>query len=195
MVHVNKSRPFHDESIVPFKINTDEKEQLSALKVEDGFLVGFYRGEWGGHLDWYSKNGDNHYKISDDEIVQFIKRGDKIYAIQGLDHMSISAGSIFTIEKTDGRWTAGQYLKLPSEPRSIALDLSNNFFVITNKSLLKIDTGRKIITLVKNGFWHSTFYSNAISAAIKDSVVYVGMRAGVYKYNLLTGKQEWLLPE
>jgi hypothetical protein len=51
IVQVNKSRPFHDESIVPFKINTDEKEQLSALKVDDGFLVGFYRGEWGGHLD------------------------------------------------------------------------------------------------------------------------------------------------
>jgi len=66
---------------------------------------------------------------------------------------------------------------------------------MTNKSLFKIDTGRKIITIVKNGFWHNAFYSSTISTAIKDSVVYVGMRAGVYKYNLLTGKQEWLLPD
>jgi hypothetical protein len=56
-VHVVKSRPYHDTSIVSFKINSDEKEKLSSIQVTDGYLVGYYRGEWGGHLDWFSKNG------------------------------------------------------------------------------------------------------------------------------------------
>ncbi len=193
-VHVVKSRPYHDTSIVPFKINSDEKEKLSALPVTDGYLVGFFRGEWGGHLDWFSKDGKDHYPISDDEIVQFIKTDGGNYAIQGLNHMGESRGSVVAIEKKATKWVSKEYLKLPLAPYAIASDSKKNFFIITSNSLLKIDSNKKITTLIKKGVWNSGFYSNSISIVVRDNIVYAGMRAGVYKYSLLTRREEWLLP-
>jgi len=191
-VHVTKNRLYHDPSIVPFKINSDEKDRLSILKVEDGYLIGFYRGEWGGHLDYFSKNGKDHYLISGDEIVQFIKKDSKIFAIQGLAHMGMSEGSIIKITKENGKWTSKEYLKLPTAPDAIGLDRNKNFIVITSKSLLKVDSNAKINVLIEQGIWYARLYTNSI--VIKDDIVYAGMRAGVYKYNLQTGRQEWLLP-
>ena len=193
-VRVIKARPYHDTSIVPFKIQSDEKEQLSALKVVDGFLVGFYRGEWGGHLDWYSKDSKHHYLISEDEIVHFVKREGVNYAIQGLAHGAESEGSIISIEKENGRWISKKYLKLPFAPRAIGYDTNNEFFILTSERLLKIDSNKKITILVKNPFWFNHIYLNSISMVIKNNIIYAGMKAGVYKYNLSTGRQEWLLP-
>jgi len=53
-------------------------EPIDVLEVEDGYLVGFHGGEFGGDLYWFSKNGQKKYKISGDNIVQFIKRDSKI---------------------------------------------------------------------------------------------------------------------
>ena len=193
-VHVAKNQSFDDKSLVPFKISHDGKEVLSALQVDDGYLIGFNRGEWGGHLDWFSKDGKVSYEISGDEIVQFIKRKGKNYAIQGLAHLTMSTGSILIIEKENGKWVSKEYLKLPVAPNSIGLGVGDDFFIITNESLLKIDGNRKVIPLVNKGFWFNNIYSDSISIVVKENIVYAGMRAGVYKYNLLTGMQEWLLP-
>src|SRR6185437_10770643 len=98
-------RTQEDLSKLPIKVNPTENEKkdirgkVSFLKVNDGYLVGFYAGEWGGSLFWFSTDGKKHYKVSDDEIVQFITRSGKNYAIQGLAHLSMSEGSIIVIEK------------------------------------------------------------------------------------------------
>jgi hypothetical protein len=197
-VHVIKSRPYYDQSILPFKIEPNKSDKskmsgkISLLGVEDGYLIGFYRGEWGGYLYWFSKDGKHHYLISDHEIVQFIKRNGIIYAIQGLAHLGMSEGSIIKIEKQSNKWVAQEYLQLPTAPDAIALDANNDFIVITSKSLLKINNDKTIAMLVERGVWYDGLYTN--SMIIKDNIVYAGMREGVFKFNLSTGNQEWLLP-
>lgn len=182
---------------LPFEIKPSKAEQYnmagkrSVLKVDDGYLVGFYRGEWGGHLYWFSNNGKSHYWISDDEIVQLIQADGMNYAIQGLDHMSISEGSVISITKFKEKWRSKEYTKLPSAPYAIALDVSNNFIVLTSQNLIKIDKGAGITTLVEKGIWSNYLYPN--SMVINGDILYAGMRSGVFKYNMLTKKQEWLL--
>lgn len=197
-VQVIKSRPYYDQSILPFKIKRNKSDEgkmagkISLLEVEDGYLIGFYRGEWGGYLYWFSRDGKHHYLISNDEIVQFIKRNGINYAIQGLAHLSMSEGSIIEIEKQSDKWIAKEYLQLPTAPEAIGLDANNNFIVITSKSLLKINNDKTVVVLIEKGVWYDGLYTNSL--IIKDEIVYAGMRAGVYKYNLSTGKEEWLLP-
>ena len=191
-------RSGYDLSKLPFKINPDTKEKkemygkISLLKVEDGYLVGFYHGEWGGSLFWFSSDGKKYYKISNDEIVQFITRDGRNYAIQGLAHLSMSEGSIILIGNEKGKRTSGEFLKLPTAPDAIALDNHHDFIVITSKSLLRIDGNNKISILIDRGIWYDGLYTN--SMVIKDNIIYAGMRAGVFKYNLSTGQQNWLLP-
>jgi hypothetical protein len=53
-VNVINSKNFKSQNQLPFEIIVDKREQLSLrggrsfIKVDDGYLVGFYRGEWGG---------------------------------------------------------------------------------------------------------------------------------------------------
>jgi hypothetical protein len=164
--------------------------KISMLKVDDGYLVGFYRGEWGGSLFWFSKDGKKYYQISDDELVQFIKRNGKNYAIQGLAHLGMSEGGVIKIEKINGKWKSKEYLKLPTAPDAIALD-NDDFIIVTSKSLLKVDNNIKISVLIDRAVWYNGLYPNSI--VVKKNIVYAGMRAGVFKYNLTTNKQNWLL--
>jgi hypothetical protein len=193
-VHVT-SMQMKSELPPEIEANKDEKikfrGQSSFLTVDDGYLVGSYRGEWGGNLFWYSNDGKKHYEISDDEVVQFIKREGKNYAIQGLAHLGSSEGSIINIEKVGGKWTAKEYLKLPKAPEAIALDSKNNFIIVTSKSLIKVDSNFNVTTLVERGLWYEG--SDPTGLIIYNDIVYFGMRGGIYKFNLLTGAQEWLV--
>jgi len=181
---------------LPFEIISPENDRFlfkgrrTVLGVDDGYLVGFYHGEWSGSMFWFSKDGKLNYRISEHEIVQFKKRGNKIYAIEGLAHMSLSEGSMVEIKKMANKWIASPYLKLPSAPYAIDLDSNNNFVIISSHSLLKVDVKAKIHVLVKDAFWDG-LYPNSL--LIKDDIAFMGMRKGVFKYNLNTHKEEWLI--
>jgi hypothetical protein len=195
---VIKRKQYDDQSILPFDVKPkgDEKSKMSGrislIKVEDGYLVGFNRGEWGGYLYWFSKDGSNHYLISNDQVVQFINKKGQNYAIQGLAHLTMSEGSIIKIEKKNNKWLAHEYVSLPTAPEAIGLDIDDNFLIMTSKSLLKIEDNKKIQTLIGRGFWYDDLTTN--SMVISNNIIYAGMTAGVFKYDLSNGKQEWLLP-
>jgi hypothetical protein len=90
---------------LPFKVKVKKEDRSvsfgrpSIMKVDNGYLIGFYKGEWGGALYWVSKDGKKYYKISNHEIVQFINKDGKLYAIEGLSHLNMSEGSIIEIYK------------------------------------------------------------------------------------------------
>jgi hypothetical protein len=160
--------------------------------VEDGYLIGFNRGEWGGTLYWFSKDGTKKYKISNDQIIQFKIRNKKIYAIEGLSHLSISEGRIIEIKKENGIWTSVEYLKLADAPEALDLDNKNNFVIVTTSSLVLVDTNKKLKVLIAKGIWDYFLYPNSL--VIQNENLYIGMRKGIFKYNTKTKKQEWLLP-
>ena len=184
---------------------------IDLVKVQDGYLIGFNRGEWGGELYWFSKNGKKRYEISGHQIVKFIERDNKIYAIAGLAHLWRSNGSVIEIEKKKKKWVAKDFLELPAAPYAIEHDNKNNFVIITSSGLFSIDRKANIDTLSVNidtlgmnnvhyiqlpfgtrGFWGLLYPTSMV---IHNDVVYVGMRKGVYKFDLITRKEEWLLPE
>lgn len=182
----------------PFKIKPlDEKERLkmrgkrSVLKVEDGYLVAFWRGEFGGVLYWFAENGKERKFVSFAMIVQFIQRDNKIYAIEGLAHLSMSDGSIVEIKKVNKEWKILEYLKLPFAPYATQLDANKNMIVVTSDNLLSVNRLGSVDTLVKEGFWSSLYPTSMV---IHKNICYVGMRQGVLKFDLFTKKQEWLMP-
>jgi hypothetical protein len=178
---------------------------IDYLEVDDGYLIGFNRGEWGGELYWFSKNGKKRYEISGHQIVQFIKRDNKIYAIEG----GKVEDSIIIIKKKMGKWVAEKYLKLPPAPAAVQLDSKDNLIIVTygyslsfdesgrtyasaTPSLFSIDRNANIDTLVNDGMWGQLYPSSMV---IQNDVVYIGMRKGVYKFDHVVKKDEWLLPE
>lgn len=126
---------------------------MTVVEVEDGYLVGFYRGEFGGNLFWFSNDGTQHYMISNERIRQFKVRGGKLFAIEGLAHLSSSRGGIVELKKENARWKSFCYLTLPSAPFLFELDKKNNFVIVTSSSLISVDEGKRIKPLVINAIW------------------------------------------
>lgn len=180
-------------SELPFKITLQDdlfssNGNISFLKVDDGYLVGFNNGEFGGNLFWFSPNGKKHYNImSGGQIVQIIERNSKIYAIQGFQ----SFGSIINIQKENNVWVAKQHLDLPDGPEIVALDSQQDFIIIASTSMLKVNKTMNICKLIDTAIW--SHRANANSIIIKNNIVYVGLFGGVFQYDLNTDKQYWLL--
>jgi hypothetical protein len=183
---------------LPFTINEREIDRLGIsserlfIKVEDGYLVEFNRGEWGADLYWFSQDGKNKYKISGDNITQFFSYNKNIYAVGGFTG-SIYEGNIFQIKKVKNTWISTNYITLSAPCKCAGFDTKGNLIVITLNSLLSITPKLEITTLIKDGFWKT--YLNPNSLVIKDNIVYIGMLVGIFKYNLATNKQEWMMPK
>lgn len=182
---------------LPFRINPmDEKEKhdmegyRAFLEVDDGYLVSFWRGEFGGNLYWFDKKGEKRQPIYRALISQFIKRENKIYAIAGLDHMGLSMGGIIEIRKENSNWSLSNYLNLNNAPYAIEIDKKDNFIVITSDNLLSIDTNKRIDTLISKGFWNALYPTSIV---VSNNIVFIGMRQGVFKFNLSTHNKDWLM--
>ncbi|HEX7837136.1 MAG TPA: hypothetical protein VF469_06710 [Kofleriaceae bacterium] len=61
------------------------------LAVADGFLVGTDAGEWGGALQWFSKDGARHAQIADANVRSLVVLGaDEVLVLEGLNHLSLA---------------------------------------------------------------------------------------------------------
>ncbi len=161
-------------------------------KVEDGWLVGFNEGEFGGELWWFSNNGQSSYKISDDQINQFIFTNRSIFAIQGLAHLGSRRGSLIKIDKKDGRWVSTQKIDFGESPEAIIRMADNWFAIVLTNSLVRVDENYNVAKVLEDAHW-GTFYPNSI-ASNSPQLVYVGMRQYVVEINLKTRKARYLIP-
>jgi hypothetical protein len=164
----------------------------SFIKVHDGYLVAFWRGEFGASLFWFSNDGTNYYKITGASAVQFISRHGEIYAINGLAHLNMSTGRIFKITQNNDKWVAQNYLELPFAPYTVSLDSNNDFIVVTSDNLIKVNKKKKIKTILSTDFWQGLYPTSSV---INGDNIYIGMRKGVYLFNFRTKKSKWLLPK
>jgi hypothetical protein len=185
--------------MVPFEVrpntiqeSNDFKGVLSVIQVNNGYLLGFDAGEWGGSLYWFSKNGKQHNLISRDQVSQFIRTKGSIYAIEGLSHGGISEGSIIEIKQISDKWKADKFFILSSAPKGIALDGQKNFIVVCTSGLFKIDKRKQINTLLGNSPFGQL---PPTSLVIKGNDAYIGMYQHVFKYNFITGDKKILINE
>jgi len=159
-------------------------------KVENGYLVGYNNGEWGGSLFWFSPDGSENYKISRDQVQQFVVRNNELLAIAEGSHQGMPFGMLNKLVLAKGKWISEPYLKLNTISHSITVS-DDDLYVVAHKSILKIDKQKNIHVLLDKPIWGSTTIFNT-SVIICKNVLYCGMWEGVYKYDLKSGKQEWL---
>ena len=164
----------------------------SFIKVNDGYLVAFWRGEFGGSMFWFSNDGTSQYKIPGASAIQFLSRNDEIFAIDGLDHLDMSSGQILKITKVNDKWVANTYVELPFAPYTILLDSKNDFLVVMSSNLIRITKKKRIRTILKTDFWQGLYPTSSV---IEDNNIYIGMRKGIYQVNLVTKETKWLLPQ
>lgn len=164
----------------------------SFQKVSDGWLVGFNNGEFGAELWWFSKDGRESYKISNDQIQQFITSNNRVFAIQGLSHMGLSRGSFIEVKLEKGQWTAKQVKKLSQAPVAITKTPDGSFVIVLTDSVVTLDKIFHKKVIVDKTRW-GTFYPSSV-AFKSPHTVFIGMRQYVVEVSLDNGKTRYLIP-
>lgn len=193
----NKIAKFPSADTLPFKIYFDTSRAFSwrgfrtVKKVNDGYLVGFNKGEFGGSLHWFSERGDSTYQISRGNVDYIFEYKRKVYMANGLFHMGTDRGGINEMKFTDGKWKVDQGIELPSKS-DIIMPYKDRLLIITTKTILFFDGTSNFDFVKKGGFWDVLYPQSAV---VVNDDLFVGMRGGVYKINLNTKNEEWLMPK
>lgn len=205
VVKLEKGSPIPDrqESYprMPFVVEQGSAKEGRAgewfsVQVSDGWIIGFNAGEWGGALWWYSPDGKRRYKISEDQVVGFIKTDAGLFALEGLAHKSISRGRIVKLAKdNEGRWVSSNFVELGGAPEVGVLASDGLLTAATHDRLLRVNlVTKRIEVLFKNAFWGGLYPTSMVIAP--SGAVYMGMRHGVVELKKAGDifRAHWLIP-
>ncbi len=168
------------------------------IKVSDGWIAAYNQGEFGSAVYWFSENGKSKKKLSDHQINEFLIEGDRIFAVEGLAHLSLSQGSMIEIKKEDRGWKIEEFLPLPESAEAIAGIGEGDYAVVTSDMLLRVNLDRQILMLIPSGEWGG-LYPNSV--ATDGKYLYIGMRqfvarcklgSSVQSFDLLVPSSKWL---
>lgn len=167
------------------------------LKVDDGWLIAFNAGEWGGWLWWFSPDGTRRYKIASDCWINGFHPTDAgLLAVEGISHGVTSRGGVVRLSrKADGRWHSEAFVALDEEARCAAKDADGTLIVATWERLLRVHLAtRKVDVLLRDAFW-AGLYPDSM-AVTPAGTIYLGMRHGVARVEKRGGayRVDWLLP-
>ena len=162
-------------------------------RVKDGWLAGYDAGEFGAELWWFSTDGSKKYKVSDDQINQFLVDGENVYAAEGLSHLSTSAGSITMLSRKNERWVATTLAKFDLfEPQAVVKMKNSDLLVIGDMGVSLISPKGVIkkhpVIKAPPVLWRIT------SGARENDKLYLGSIYFVMEIHLKTNKQRYLLP-
>ena len=167
----------------------------AAAAVDDGWLVGFNEGEFGGALYWFSRDGKRSYPISNDQIVDFFPLAGALYAIEGLAHLGGSRGSILrlTRPREGAPWRAQSVVALPYAPYAVSVRRDGTAMITLSDSLVAVGPDLKVETLIPDAPW-GALYPTCSVLAPDEQKLYIGMRQFVGEFDLKTRTLHFLIP-
>lgn len=174
--------------------NTNEKLEVSKykgsrtceIKTSDGKFIGIDVGEWGGKLLFVpTESAKKSFTIKDGNIKFIFSYKDKIYFIEGISHMSFSAGALFELDISVDKISYKRILDFDDSPEAFTI-YQDQIFIASHKNFYIIKDLKKEV-IFENTFWIS-LYPNSI-AVFNDENVFVGMRGGIVKLDLIKKSQ------
>lgn len=169
-------------------------DPFQAIKTDDGWITGYNRGEFGSAIYWYNDDGTQRKKLSEHRVNGFTVVKNRIFAAEGIAHMSLDEGSIIEIVKVNQQWAVLEFIALPESAEAITQLPNGDLAVITSSAIRRLTLDKKLSTLATNRDW-MYLYPNSITS--DDKFIYVGMRAYIARIPLTgkTGKVEFLSPK
>ena len=187
------SKPVPVSSSLPFVLDPvagndgmDLRGARIVRAVENGYLVGFDAGEFGGALWWFSPDGGSRKRVTPrvsasepdyfpENVKELIGNGAHFLAFQGLTHLGGNAGRVIRVDRNEnGEWEASLFATLPGCPQSVVAESSSSWLVATTRGVLRIDSGGMVTWLWQPSGGHLS-YPNSL-ARDDSGRTFMGMR-------------------
>lgn len=180
------------------------------LKTDRGSLVGFDGGEFGGGLWWFSRDGKQTRKISQENVHAIYRSGTGVYVLSGLAHMTFNGGELFSFNESAADVSIAKLADLGGSPEASLLLPDGRIAVATPTSVILVDRNgqvdklyqgktyswdqRKKLNYTGNDQENLTYPTSIEMDNLGD--MYVGTRFFVLRLVSDQGKyrSEWLMP-
>lgn len=153
--------------------------------VQDGYLIGFDAGEFGGAAWWFSRYGRSRTKLTvpppsgDDyypeNVHGFVPFGPDYLAFQGLAHMGIDEGRVIRVARAStGGWAATPFATLPDSPDAALAETENSWLFVSSSGIWRINAEARVSSV-----WRPDEGSLSYPSSMErgpNGEVYVGMR-------------------
>lgn len=171
-------------------IPPDTSERPSAVaRSASGALVGFNRGEWGGELVGYPKNGRHGSVLLDNNVVSILPAFGQFIALTYLGHGSRPRA--LAVRDTGHGFEVGRVVDLPGVPTAAALRSDGSVLIAAGHTLLALSRALELHELQRN------LVQSPHSIALGPSgIIYLGMYGIVVELRTSTTPptETWLYP-
>jgi len=168
----------------------------SVLKVENGWLLGFDQGEFGGGLSFVDVSG-KATQLYQENVRGFVETSQGVMVFTGVAHLTIDGGRVLIARNPVTANTKLETLApLDGAPETFTKISPDAALVVTTHGISRITSSGEHQTLTHSIF--ATLYPNSI-VVTPDATIYVGMRLFVVRL-VPTSKpgeytEQWLVPE
>lgn len=182
---LNYSQNEFSVKIIDGKLEIKKVDEINEceLNISNGKLIGINRGEWCGKLTFEPTDTTKRsIEIKRGNIKFIFTFNDKIYFIEGLAHLSMSSGALYELDNTNDNFSYKKLLEFDDAPEAFTI-YQDKFLIATHERFYIVKDFKKELIL-QDSFW-SSLYPNSI-AVLDDQNVFIGMRSGIVKLDLIT---------
>jgi hypothetical protein len=179
------------EAIAPRMSTAHAQSVKFVFEDDEGWVVMFDLGEFGGGVEWYPKAGGEPRSIvigqDDGEYVpqnvnQAMTLKGVLYVLQGLSHLGSSGGQLAMLWREHDHFTSQVIARYPTEPTDWLLQPDGTWLVLTEDAIWQTSAtnGVTLVARLASGIDYP-----ASLAQSYDATLYVGGRGGVLRLTRL----------
>lgn len=201
-VKMARYRDRHVQAALPFDIEKPSKPERGlagdrhVLRVDDGWLVGFDAGEFGGALWWFSADGGRRVKLSGHNVAGLAESPAGVLTLVGFAHMGSDRGRLLLVrEGPEGKRPVEDLADLGSAPTAFAAESPDSLIVATYERVVRVSASGAVEQLFAPEGDQGLPYPNSLTLS-KAGVIHVGMRHFVLRLSPSDAgyRGDWFVP-
>jgi hypothetical protein len=166
---------------------TDFDGDRRVVRVADGFIVGFNKGEFGGRAFWFSPDGERWAVLSPtpeprrlqdyhpENVRALVPLGSDVLAFEGLAHLTDNEGQVLRLSRdSKGRWRATRFAALPGVPDVVVEERAGRWLVVTPTAIVRLTAEGKVRVLWSGRYLGTLYPSSGVR--FEDGTIFVSMR-------------------
>jgi hypothetical protein len=165
----------------------------AVLEVEQGYLVAYDSGEFGGGLYWYDSMGELRQKLFGENVVRLSLTGEGVLAFSGLAHMLTDVGHATLLRFERESWRALHKLDVTGSPTAFLDESERSVVLATRNRIVRVSDARRVEVIHGTRF---DFWGANSLVRDRDGTLYLGSKYIVVRLEpqAVGYAETWLAP-